>query len=229
MAKVSVVIPAAGSGRRFGGGENKIFHPLAGRAIFLRTLDAFAQRRDVCQIQLVLSADDMETVRRRWGDELREMNVTLAEGGTIRAESVKNALKSVCREADLICVHDAARPCVTQEWIDAVFQAAEQTGAAILADPVHGTLKRVSAENIIERTVPREGLWQAQTPQVFAKDILLSAYDADVSTVTDDAQLVEAAGKPVTIVPCDPRNIKITAPADIPLAESALKTNGSSQ
>ena len=221
MAKVAVIIPAAGAGRRFRGGENKIFQPLAGRAVFLCTLDAFARRPDVCQIRLVLSRGDMASAQRRHGRELRSMNVELVEGGRTRAHSVRNALGEVCGEAELICVHDAVRPCLARAWIDAVFHAAERWGAAILACPVQGTLKRIAADHLIERTVPRAGLWQAQTPQVFRKDLLSSAYQGDLGGVTDDAQLVEAAGHTVRVVPSAPRNLKITTPADLALAEAA--------
>ena len=224
MTKVSVIIPAAGSGRRFGGKLNKIFQPLAGRAILLRTLDIFTDREDVIQIQLVLSAEDRTALPEQLARELDAMKVTLVTGGAVRSESVRNALARVADGADLICVHDAVRPCVRQEHIDAVFAAAADTGAAILASPLHGTLKRARDEEeyIIERTVPREGLWEARTPQVFAADLLQAAYEGDAAGVTDDSQLIEAAGHAVTIVPCGPTNIKITTPADLVLAESIL-------
>lgn len=224
VRQVSVIIPAAGSGRRFGGKLNKIFQPLAGRAVFLRTLDIFAARDDVCQILLVLSAEDREAAASRFASELEAMNVTPVAGGAIRARSVRNALALVDGRAELICVHDAVRPCVRQERIDAVFAAAADSGAAILASPLHGTIKhaRDGEKHVIERTVPREGLWQAQTPQVFAAGLLKEVYAGDVAGVTDDSQLVEAAGCAVTIVPCDPANIKITTPADLALAEAIL-------
>ncbi|MBL7134700.1 MAG: 2-C-methyl-D-erythritol 4-phosphate cytidylyltransferase [Phycisphaerae bacterium] len=223
MATVSVVIPAAGAGMRFATPENKILQPLAGRAIFLRTIDLFAARHDVCQILLVLSDRDIETVTRRYGEQLAGANVSLAGGGPTRAQSVRNALARVDEAAALVCVHDAVRPCVTRAEIDAVFAAAEQTGAAILAGPVHGTVKQVSVESLIERTVCREGLWQAQTPQVFDKALLRAAYARTIDAVTDDAQVVEAAGHAITVVPGQATNIKITTPADLALAEAILR------
>lgn len=222
MPRVSVIIPAAGSGQRFGGEENKIFLPLAGRPIVLRSLDVFAERDDVCQILLVLSAADMETARQRFRGEFQSHPLTPVAGGATRPESVRNALNRVCDEAELVCVHDAVRPCVTTAEIDAVFASAAKTGAAILADPVHGTLKKASADGSIARTVSRDDLWQAQTPQVFARSVLVEAYQGDVGGVTDDAQLVEAMGRPVTLVPGAPTNIKITTPADLALAEAVL-------
>ena len=160
------------------------------------------------------------------------MRVALTGGGSARVESVANALANVCEEAELVCMHDAVRPCITQELIDAVFQAAARTGAAILADRVHGTLKKVSDDGNIEQTISRNGLWEAQTPQVFRKALLKDAqanWADEQAPVTDDAQLVEAMGRRVTVVPGDPRNIKITTPADLALAETILARLGAAE
>jgi len=222
MGTVSVIIPAAGAGTRFAAGRNKIFQTLAGREIFLRSVDVFAGRDDVCEILLVLSADDIETVAREYGAELASLGVALVTGGATRRESVRNALAQVSASASLVCVHDAVRPCVSRRDVDAVFAAAAETHAAILAAPIHGTIKQVSAAGRIERTVCREGLWQAQTPQVFGAALLREAYQRHTGPVTDDAQVVEAAGHPVTVVPGAPNNIKITTLADLALAEAIL-------
>ena len=221
---VSVIVPAAGSGKRFGAAENKIFRELCGQAVFLRTVALFAGRPDVCQIQLVVSREDVSHVREGHGDRLDRMGVTVVEGGVTRDQSVRNALACVADQADLVCVHDAVRPCVTHDLVDAVFAAASRTGAAILAVPVHGTVKKVAPDRTIERTVPRGGLWQAQTPQVFRRDLLLRAYESEMEGVTDDAQRVEALGHAVTVVPGDPTNVKITTPADLAFAEAVLKS-----
>ena len=123
-----------------------------------------------------------------------------------------------------MAVHDAARPCIVDPWIDAVFAAAERDGAAILAAPVQATLKRADQKKHITATVDRESLWEAQTPQVFRRELLIEAYaKRGRDAVTDDAQLVERLGKPVTIVPCSPLNIKITSRDDLKLAEQVLK------
>ena len=223
MGDVSVILPAAGAGTRFAAPANKIFQPLAGREIFLRTVDLFAARPDVAQILLVLSAEDLDTVEQRYGGPLAAAGVSLTLGGSARHQSVRNALARVDRAATLVCVHDAVRPCVRAADIDAVFDAARRTGAAILAEPVHGTVKQVSPEGRIERTVCREGLWQAQTPQVFDKALLLRAYDRHVDGATDDAQVVAAAGGQVTVVPGPATNIKITTPTDLALAEAIVR------
>jgi 2-C-methyl-D-erythritol 4-phosphate cytidylyltransferase len=220
VAKVSVIIAAAGAGRRFGGGGNKIFQPLGGEAMFLRTLRLFAGRANVCQLLLVVSAGDLDGLKRRFAAELEEMCVEPVVGGAVRSESVRNALARLDAAAELVCVHDAVRPCTAAERIDAVFAAAARTGAAILACPVHATLKKV-ADDRVERTVPRGRLWAAQTPQVFRRDVLLRAY-AGGGEATDDAALVEAVGGEVAVVLGDPRNIKITTPADLALAEAVI-------
>jgi len=224
MEKVSVIIPAAGAGSRFGGKRNKIFERIKDQPVFIRTLEVFSARDDVCEIQLVVSAADMEEMKSRYGGHLGFMGVRLVQGGTVRAESVRNALAAVSDEADLVCVHDAVRPCVSPLWVDAVIAEAAKTGAAILAYPLHGTLKKVSEAGVINATLPRAGLWEAQTPQVFARDVLMAAYATALDEITDDAQLVEAAGHPVSVVMGDPRNIKITTQADLALAAAVLGT-----
>jgi len=221
MAKVSVIIPAAGSGRRFAGAEGKIFQPIGDRPVFLRSVDAFSARGDVCEIQLVLSAADVDEVARRFGDELKAAGVRLIEGGPTRSQSVRGALAGVSAEAELVCVHDAVRPCVRQAWIDAVFAKADRTGAAILACPLHGTIKKAGPDDVIAETLCRDGLWEAQTPQVFRRDILLAAYAAGTDA-TDDAELVQALGHRVTAVAGDPRNIKITTRADLDFARAVF-------
>ena len=222
MAKVAVILPAAGAGKRFGAKGNKIFQRIHDQPVFIRTLEAFTSRDDVCQIQMVVSAEDLEEIKTRFGGHLGFMGAKLVVGGATRAESVKNALANVPPEADLICVHDAVRPCISPLWVDAVFREAEKSGAAILAYPVHGTLKKVSAAGVIDQTMPRSDLWEAQTPQVFRRDLLLRAYAGDISHVTDDAQLVEALGHGVSVVMGDPRNIKITTPADLALVAAVI-------
>ena len=222
MAKVSVIVPAAGAGKRFGGKRNKIFERIKGQPVFIRTLELFTSRDDVVQVQLVVAAEDKDELVERFGGHLGFMDVSITPGGATRPESVSGALAKVTGEADLVCVHDAVRPCVSSLWIDAVFAEAEKTGAAILAYPVHGTLKKVADSGTIDETVCRANLWEAQTPQVFSRELLIRAYAQDLSTATDDAQLVESLGHPVTAVLGDPRNVKITTPADFQFAAAVI-------
>ena len=223
MPKVSVILPAAGSGKRFGSASNKIFQPLDGREIFLRTIDLFAARDDVCQILLVASAADIAELSERFGPELAALSVELVEGGAERSDSVRNALARLDGAAELVCVHDAVRPCVSPERIDAVFAAAAENGAAILACPLHGTIKKVLPSGQIMTTVDRDGLWEAQTPQVFEKSLLIEAY-ALGGQATDDAEMVQRVGARVTVVQSGPNNIKITAPADLAFAEAVIQS-----
>jgi len=225
IANVSVIVPAAGAGERFAGKGKKIFERIGEQPIFIRTLEAFTSRDDVCQTQLVVAAGDTEEVRRRFGGHLGLMGVAVVTGGATRSESVRNALATVADQAEWVCVHDAVRPCISPLWIDAVFAEALATGAAILACPVHGTLKKVSrGANVIDETLPRDELWEAQTPQVFRKDVIVEAYAGDISGATDDAELVQRTGRAVSVVPGDPRNVKITTRADLTFAKAVIKT-----
>jgi 2-C-methyl-D-erythritol 4-phosphate cytidylyltransferase len=227
MAKFSVILPAAGRSSRFKDREKKPFTNLDGRAVWLRSAELFITRDDVCQCLIVVAPDDEELFRRRYTANLAFMNVKIVAGGAERFDSVANALQRVADEADFVAIHDAVRPCLQQEQIDAVFAAAVAKGAAVLGLPVADTVKRADRQGKVEATVPRENLWLAQTPQVFRKDWLLAAY-ADRArhgqAITDDAQLVELAGHPVQIVEGHPANIKITTKADLQLAEAILKS-----
>ena len=220
--KVSVIIPAAGASRRFGAKRKKIFEQIKGHPIFIRAIELFVNRNDVCQVQLVVAEDDKEEMRTRYAANIGFMGVKLVVGGDTRTESVSNALAKVSDEAEYICVHDAARPCVSQLWIDGVFAAAEKFGSAILAYPLHGTLKKVSPDNKIDKTLSRDGLWEAQTPQVFRRDILERAYKNATGKADDDSALVEAIGETVVAVTCDPRNVKITRRSDLALASAVI-------
>ena len=226
MSKFAVIFPAGGRSARFSGKEKKPFTNLDGRAVWLRSVEMFVTRNDVCQCIVVVAPDDQEFFRTRFGPNLAFMSVKIATGGAERFESVSNALALIDPEAEFVAIHDAVRPCITEEHISAVFQKAVETGAAILGVPVADTLKRVDAAGKIEATPPRQGLWQAQTPQVFRRDWLVEAYaqrETLKSAITDDAQLVEASGHDVVVVQGSPMNIKITTKADIFLAEAILK------
>lgn len=226
MSKVAVIIPAAGKSERFGGGESKTLAKVEGRPVFLHTIERFINRDDVIQTILVVAGKELEQVRTKYGPNLGFMGVKLVEGGDERADSVAAGLECVKEEADLVAIHDAARPCVTAEMIDAVFAEAARSGAAILAAPITGTIKRVSGAGVIDATVSREGLYEAQTPQVFRRQLIIDAYakrPTEGETVTDDAQLVERTGYPVAVARSDATNIKITTKADVTLANAILK------
>ena len=227
MKNISVIICAAGSSSRFGGARKKPFVDVAGRPAFLRSIDFFSDRDDVKQILLSISKEDEELVTVKWGAALAFSGVKLCFGGAERFETVANALEKVNDDADLVAVHDAVRCCLTKDRLDELFKTAGETGAAMLACPVVATLKKVADGKIID-TVDRAGLYEAQTPQVFDAKMLKDAYSKldtlDTSKITDDAQLIEAMGHPVSIVETDHSNVKITRKNDVPIAAAIIKS-----
>lgn len=226
MPKFAVILPAAGRSSRFGDREKKPYVNLDGRAVWLRSAELFVNRNDVCQTLLVISPDDQEMFERRYRANIAFMDVKVTLGGAERFESVENALKLLAPDAEYVAIHDAVRPCLASEQIDAVFAAAATHGAALLAAPVHDTVKKTDAQKRVLQTMPRDNLWLAQTPQVIRRDWLLEAYAKRSQVqqpITDDAQLVEAIGHPVCVVPAPATNIKITTKADLVLAEAILK------
>jgi 2-C-methyl-D-erythritol 4-phosphate cytidylyltransferase len=226
MPKFAVILPAAGRSSRFGGKEKKPFVNLDGRAVWLRTAELFVTRPDVCQTIVVISPEDNDLFERRYRPNLAFMNIKVVHGGAERFESIANALKLLSADAELVAIHDAVRPCLTADLIDAVFAAAARSGSAMLALPVADTIKRADPQKMVKETVPRENLWLAQTPQVFRRDWILEAYQRRSEfrgKITDDAQLIEAAGHAVQLVNGSPLNIKITSRTDLTLAEAILK------
>lgn len=226
MAKFAVIFPAAGKSSRFRDKEKKPFANLDGRAVWLRTVEQFITRDEVAQCIIVIAPDDQEMFRRRFGANLAFMNVQIANGGAERFESVADALALVKPEVEFIAIHDAVRPCVTEALISSVFNKAKEKGAAILALPVSETVKQVNDKQQITGTPSRKGLWLAQTPQVFRRDLLTQAYEQRGSLgkdITDDAQLVEATGQEVYVVEGAATNIKITTRQDLVLADAILK------
>ena len=225
MAKFAVILPAAGRSSRFHDKSyKKPFAPLANKAIWLHSAERFLGRSDVLQTILVIAPEDRDEFHFKFSANIAILGIEVIDGGAERADSVQAALARVKPQADFVCIHDAARPCLTDAWIDDIFAAAQKSGAAILATPIAGTLKRVAANHTIEETVSRQDLWEAQTPQVFRRELLLEAYaKRDGFQATDDAQLVERIGHRVTVVPGSPMNIKITTKEDQRLAEQLLK------
>jgi len=224
VAKFAVIMPAAGQSSRFRDKHyKKPFAPLANRAVWLHSAERFLGRDDVVQVILVISPEDRDEFNFKFASNVAILGIEVVAGGAERSDSVANALAQVKAEADFVAVHDAARPCICDQWIDEIFEAAQKYNAAILAVPVDGTVKRVDGK-AIQETVSRAGLWEAQTPQVFRKELLLEAYEKRGSQpATDDAQLVERLGKPVRIVKGSRINLKITTREDLKLAEASLK------
>lgn len=225
VSKFAVIVAAAGKSSRFHDQNyKKPFAPLAGKPVWLHSAERFLARSDVKQFLVVISPEDREYFHFKFGANVAILGIDVVEGGSERFDSVAKALARVKPDVDFVAIHDAARPCLADEWIARVFEAAEKTDAAILAIPVLGTLKRVRPDHTIEETVSRAGLWEAQTPQVFRRQLLLEAHAKRGDfPATDDAELVERIGHAVTVVPGSPVNLKITTREDLRLAEQALK------
>ena len=225
MASFGVVLVAAGRSSRFNDSNyKKPFAPLAGRSVWLQAAEKFLDHDDVKQVVIVIAPEDREYFLEKFGADIAFLGIKVAEGGTHRSDSVFNGLAALQEEIEFVAIHDAARPCLTTQWIDSVFKAATKTGAAILATPVVSTLKRATEERCIVDTVDRTNLWEAQTPQVFRRSLLREVFEKDTERMaTDESQMVEAAGHTVTLVSSSPMNLKITTKEDIRLAEQILK------
>ncbi len=242
MSNISVIIPSAGLGLRMGGNVRKPFLSINGKPILLHTFEKFSCFECVREIILVVNPDDHSLVVNEWYDRLNEQKETkIIPGGKRRQDSVYNGLLQSDTNCDIVLIHDAVRPFVTREIIEAVIKKVEECGAAIAAVPMKATVKQVqsaefrvrsneirnpkipNSELVILRTVPRADLWMAQTPQGFKRHIIMDAYKKLLTTdgeVTDDAEVAERFGYKVAIVPGSDTNIKITTPEDLALAEA---------
>jgi 2-C-methyl-D-erythritol 4-phosphate cytidylyltransferase/2-C-methyl-D-erythritol 2,4-cyclodiphosphate synthase len=212
---VTAIIAAGGTGRRLGGPVPKQLVDIGGRSVLERSVDAFRAHPAVTDVIVALPAS-LIGVPPRGLDGVR-----LVAGGTRRQDSVANAFDAVPERAEVVLVHDAARPFVTRDVISRAIEGAVATGAAIAAVPVSDTVKRVAAETrLIVATVPRDEVFLAQTPQAFRREVLQAAVALGRSGVeaTDEAMLAEQAGHPVQVVAGDPANVKITTAADLSTA-----------
>lgn len=219
------LIPAAGSGSRFGAAGPKQYSALAGKTVLYHAIRALLTAAPIETVFVVLAPDDEEFRQQDWSAFGTRLAPLYCGGGT-RRDSVLNGLiasSSVIETEDKVLVHDAARPCLGQPELRRLMQeAGADAVGGILAVPVADTLKRGDEERRIVGTQSREGLWQAQTPQLFGHGLLLRALRASAA-VTDEAGAVEALGYQPRLVEGSPRNIKITYPADLDIAERFLK------
>ncbi len=218
---VAALIVAAGRGSRMGGSRPKALLPIDGTPMLLRAVAPFLSHPEIATV--VAAVADQEEARAALGDVAAR--VILVRGGAERQDSVRRGLQAI-GDAEIVLVHDAARPLVPRPLIDAVLQAARRHGAAIPAIPVKDTVKRVGPDGFIAGTVARDDLRLAQTPQGFRADLLRAAYERaerEGFVATDDSGVVERAGVRVAIVEGSPYNIKITTPADLDLAEALLR------
>ena len=220
------IIAAAGTGSRMASDRPKQFLHLAGTPIIFHTLRPFEQCDSIQEVIVVLPAEESAAFLALAGKQgLRKLS-RVVPGGTTRADSVKRGLLAIrSATAGIVAVHDGVRPFVTVEDIDNVVAAAESDGAAILVAPVTDTIKQVSGDSVV-RTLERRELRRALTPQCFRYDLLRKAFDqADVNdpSLTDESAMVEKLGARVTIVEGSSRNIKITTPQDLAIAEVFLR------
>lgn len=225
MPRHYAIVPAAGSGSRFGGEKPKQYLDLLGRPLIYHTLAALTACPDIERVWVVLAPDDHWWPQYDWSGLGAKLE-TVRCGGATRAESVSNGLQAaamVAADDDWILVHDAARPCLSAAMLEALFEElADDPVGGILAVPVADTLKRADAEQRVAATEAREGLWQAQTPQMFRYGQLQKSLENEIS-VTDEAGAIEAMGLKPKLVRGDSTNLKVTWPADLALAAMILR------
>jgi len=223
--KFYALIPAAGSGSRMGGSIEKQYMPLNSVPMIAHAMMVLAREPRIAKIFIVLSPTDKRWNNYAWQGWEERIEV-LRCGGATRAETVLNGLEAMaewCATDDWVLVHDAARPCLPDEMLGKLLdEVADDPVGGLLAVPVADTLKRAAPESAsgarVEATVPRAGLWQAQTPQMFRHGTLVKALRAAGSDMTDEASAIEQLGLQPRLVESDSRNLKVTYPQDLELA-----------
>ena len=229
--RVSVIIPAAGQGRRMGN-IKKPYLKLVGKPILAHTLMVFQQCSLVDEIVVVAAAGDEQDCIQDIAIPYKLDKVhQIVAGGKTRQESVFNGLQKVTSDTDMVVVHDCARPFVTERMIEDTLAAADEWGASTVAVPVKDTIKEADDDSFVVNTLDRRRLWSIQTPQAFRYDLLLQAhlYARENSIrVTDDASLIEEFGEyPVKLVMGASGNMKITTPGDLAVAKAILESDNS--
>jgi 2-C-methyl-D-erythritol 4-phosphate cytidylyltransferase len=226
MARYFALVPAAGAGARLGGSTPKQYLRANGRPLLWHALASLCAHRSIEQIFVVLHPQDQLFAQQPW-DEMSDRIEPLYVGGAVRAQSVLNGLRALrerVADEDWMLVHDAARPCLREEWIERLIaEIGNDAVGGLLAVPVADTLKRADESVRVAATVPRAGLWRAQTPQMFRCGGLIHALEqADPATTTDEASAVEQLGLAPRLVLGSESNIKVTYPEDLHLAELIL-------
>ncbi|MGL4363831.1 MAG: 2-C-methyl-D-erythritol 4-phosphate cytidylyltransferase [Bacteroidales bacterium] len=224
MSLNCAIIVAGGSGLRFGGSTPKQFLPLLGKSLLIHSVDKFLTY-DKQMLFIVVLPQQFMSLRQEIENYKKAQNIIVVQGGCTRFESVKNGLRAIpVQENTLVAVHDAVRPLVSFETITSCFTRAEKSGAAIPVIPVIDSLRQRINDKTV--AVDRRRFVVVQTPQVFALDIIKSAYNQEFNeSFTDDASVIESAGHTISIVSGNIENIKITSPMDFLLAEFLLNNN----
>ncbi len=221
----SAILVAAGSGKRFGPGADKIFLELAGRPVIAHTWLRFEAVPSIDEVVVVVRAG-MEPAFEEIAARLGLLKPwRLVAGGAERQDSVWNGLKATHAACEWVAIQDGARPCTAVSVIEDTLAAARESGAAVAAQRVTDTLKQSADGRVIDRTVDRSTLWAVQTPQAFRRDVILRAIEEvrrQGRVLTDDTAACEAIGQPVRLVESPFPNPKVTYPGDVPYIESLL-------
>lgn len=218
---VSVIIPAAGSGKRMGGGTAKQFLPLRGEPVVVHTVRVFS----ACPLvdEILIAAHDVDTTRSLVGHFPKVTRIV--PGGIERQDSVWAGLQAIHARPRVVCVHDAARPLLSKETLEGVLKSAAEHPAQVVAIPVKDTVKVIGPDGYVTATPDRSTLWAVQTPQVFWVEPMVQAFRQSMAEGfigTDCASLVERSGMAVRVFPGSPQNLKLTTPEDFAIAEAVL-------
>ena len=224
----SAIIVAAGKGTRMGAGVDKLFLEVAGRPVVAHTWQRFEAAPCIGEIILVVRDGQQKQFQELSAKCHFQKPFRIVTGGAERQDSVWNGLEALSPLAEVVAIHDAARPCVSGELIEATVKHAEESGAAVAAQPVTDTIKESADGRLIERTLDRSKLWSVQTPQTFRVEVIrraLAAVRRRGLIFTDDTAACELIGQPVRLVSCVTPNPKVTVPGDLPLIEMLLRQN----
>jgi 2-C-methyl-D-erythritol 4-phosphate cytidylyltransferase len=222
----SAILVAAGKGTRMGAGVDKLFLEVAGRPVVAHTWQRFDDAKCIGEIILVVREGRQRKFKEMAAKFRFKKPFRIVIGGAERQDSVWNGLEALSASAKVVAIHDAARPCVSEELIVATIEAARDTGAAVAAQPVTDTIKESPDGKLIQRTLDRSKLWAVQTPQTFRVGVIrraISAARQKKLVFTDDTAACELIGQPVRLVSRAAPNSKVTVPADLPLIEMLLR------
>jgi 2-C-methyl-D-erythritol 4-phosphate cytidylyltransferase len=228
MKRATAIVLAAGDSRRMGGDTAKTYLPIGGRPLVLRTLDRMFSAASVDEVVLVVAGDQITQceLMLRADPVLRDRRWILQAGGVTRQQSAKCGLERVESDAEIVIIHDGARPFVSAGLIDRCVEVAAERDAVVVGLPVRDTIKVVSEDHWIQTTPERSSLWEIQTPQVFKRELIVAAHqqaERESAQVTDDAMVVERLGIPVYVLEGEQTNFKITVPDDVRLAEALIR------
>ena len=222
----SAILVAAGKGTRMGAGVDKLFLEVAGQPVMAHTWRRFDDANCIGEIIVVVRKGSQQKFRKLAAKYRFQKPFRIVAGGAERQDSVWNGLEALSAAAEVVAIHDAARPCVSGELIAATLKLAEESGAAVAAKPVTDTIKESPDGKLIERTLDRSRLWAVQTPQTFRVEVIrraISTARQRMLIFTDDTAACELIGQPVRLVSSAQPNPKVTVPGDLPLVEALLK------